>query len=56
VNDSGDDDAVEAIGCAAIEPCTGYYTADDTPDTLDWRRMAQVVTGVYAAVRDMPGR
>ena len=30
-----------------------YHTANDTPDTLDWRRMAQVVTGVYAAVRDM---
>ncbi len=27
-----------------------YHTARDTPDTLDYRRMAMVVQGVYAAV------
>jgi Zn-dependent M28 family amino/carboxypeptidase len=27
-----------------------YHTAYDTPDTLDYRRMAMVVQGVYAAV------
>lgn len=27
-----------------------YHTADDTPDTLDYARMAQVVQGVHAAV------
>ena len=27
-----------------------YHTFEDTPDTLDYRRMAQVVQGVYAAV------
>ena len=27
-----------------------YHTADDTPDTLDYARMAQVVEGVHAAV------
>jgi Zn-dependent M28 family amino/carboxypeptidase len=28
-----------------------YHTARDTPDTLDYRRMAEVVRGVYAVVR-----
>ena len=28
----------------------GYHTARDTPDTLDYRRMAEVVRGVHAAV------
>jgi Zn-dependent M28 family amino/carboxypeptidase len=28
-----------------------YHEAGDTPDTLDYARMAQVVTGVHAAVR-----
>jgi len=27
-----------------------YHTRGDTPDTLDYQRMAQVVQGVYAAV------
>jgi Zn-dependent M28 family amino/carboxypeptidase len=27
-----------------------YHLVSDTPDTLDYERMAQVVTGVYAAV------
>ncbi|UCE89223.1 MAG: M28 family peptidase, partial [Pseudomonadota bacterium] len=27
-----------------------YHSATDTPDTLDYPRMAQVVQGVYAAV------
>ncbi len=27
-----------------------YHTFEDTPDTLDYQRMAQVVQGVYAAV------
>lgn len=30
-----------------------YHTAEDTPDTLDYRRMAQVVEGVHAAVLDL---
>jgi len=30
-----------------------YHTRADTPDTLDYRRMAQVVAGVYAAVLDL---
>jgi Zn-dependent M28 family amino/carboxypeptidase len=28
-----------------------YHTRNDTPDTLDYQRMAHVVQGVYAAVR-----
>jgi hypothetical protein len=28
-----------------------YHTADDLPDTLDYRRMALVVDGLAAAVR-----
>lgn len=28
-----------------------YHTAEDTPETLDYRRMAMVVEGVYAAVQ-----
>ncbi len=28
-----------------------YHTPDDTPDTLDYRRMALVVEGVFAAVK-----
>jgi Zn-dependent M28 family amino/carboxypeptidase len=28
-----------------------YHTAEDTPATLDYRRMASVVEGVHAAVR-----
>ena len=27
-----------------------YHTADDTPDTLDYERLAHVVTGLYAAI------
>ena len=30
-----------------------YHTARDTPDTLDYRRMAEVVNGVYASVLDL---
>jgi hypothetical protein len=29
---------------------TRYHTVNDTPDTLDYKRMAMVVQGVYAAV------
>jgi hypothetical protein len=29
-----------------------YHTANDTPATLDWQRMAHVVTGVHAVVRE----
>jgi Zn-dependent M28 family amino/carboxypeptidase len=32
-----------------------YHTPDDTPDTLDYRRMAEVVRGVEAAVRAVAG-
>jgi Zn-dependent M28 family amino/carboxypeptidase len=32
-----------------------YHTATDTPDTLDYTRMAQVVDGVRAAVRALAG-
>ena len=28
-----------------------YHTSDDTPDTLDYERMALVVDGLVAAVR-----
>ena len=30
-----------------------YHTASDTPETLDYRRMALVVEGIYAAVLDL---
>ena len=30
-----------------------YHTANDTPDTLDWGRMAHVVTAVHAALREL---
>jgi Zn-dependent M28 family amino/carboxypeptidase len=30
-----------------------YHTATDTPDRLDYRRMAQVVQGIHAAVREL---
>jgi Zn-dependent M28 family amino/carboxypeptidase len=30
-----------------------YHTADDTPDTLDYRRMAEVMRGVFRAVTDL---
>jgi hypothetical protein len=30
-----------------------YHTVDDTPDTLDYKRMAMVVQGVYAAVLEL---
>ena len=30
-----------------------YHTANDTPEQLDYRRMAMVVAGVYAAVIDL---
>ncbi|WP_434150840.1 M28 family peptidase [Methylocaldum gracile subsp. desertum] len=30
-----------------------YHAATDTPDTLDYRRMAQVVAGVHAAVLEL---
>jgi len=33
-----------------------YHTAADTPETLDYRRMAAVVEGVCAAVRALDGR
>jgi hypothetical protein len=32
-----------------------YHTASDTPDTLDYRRMAMVVQGLDAAVRALAG-
>jgi hypothetical protein len=32
-----------------------YHTAGDTPDTLDYRRMAGVVVGVFRAVTDISG-
>jgi len=32
-----------------------YHTIRDTPDTLDYRRMADVIRGVYAAVRALAG-
>ncbi|HEX6885628.1 MAG TPA: M28 family peptidase [Planctomycetota bacterium] len=32
-----------------------YHSAADTPETLDYRRMAQVVDGVHAAVRALAG-
>lgn len=32
-----------------------YHSAADTPGTLDYRRMAQVVDGVYAAIMDEAG-
>jgi hypothetical protein len=34
---------------------TRYHTAQDTPDLLDYDRMAKVVTGVFAAVRALEG-
>ena len=34
----------------AYERNPNYHTASDTPDTLDYRRMAEVVTGVYASL------
>ena len=33
-----------------------YHTAEDTPDTLDYTRMAKVVTGVYQAVVALSGK
>jgi Zn-dependent M28 family amino/carboxypeptidase len=30
-----------------------YHTAQDTPEKLDYKRMAMVVEGVYAAVTDL---
>jgi hypothetical protein len=30
-----------------------YHTAYDTPEKLDYKRMAMVVEGVYAAVNDL---
>jgi hypothetical protein len=35
---------------------TRYHTTNDTPDTLDYKRMAMVVQGVYAAVMDAANR
>jgi hypothetical protein len=32
---------------------TRYHTVNDTPDTLDYKRMAMVVHGVHAAVMDI---
>jgi Iap family predicted aminopeptidase len=32
-----------------------YHQETDTPDTLDYERMAEVVNGVYRAVRDLSG-
>ena len=34
----------------AYERNPHYHTAGDTPDTLDYFRMAEVVNGVYAAL------
>ncbi len=33
-----------------------YHTADDTPDTLDYARMARTVEGLRAVVREFAGR
>ncbi len=33
-----------------------YHTKDDTPETLDYARMAKVVTGVVEAVRSLTSR
>jgi len=30
----------------------GYHNEKDTPDTLDYKRMAKVVKGVYAVVME----
>jgi hypothetical protein len=32
-----------------------YHTPDDTPDTLDYSRMAEVVRGLFRAVTDLAG-
>ena len=32
-----------------------YHTAVDTPDTLDYARMAKVVEGIYAVVKGFNG-
>jgi hypothetical protein len=32
-----------------------YHTAQDTPDSLDYQRMAMVVQGVYAVVKAEAG-
>jgi hypothetical protein len=32
-----------------------YHQETDTPDTLDYERMADVVSGVSRAVRDLSG-
>lgn len=32
-----------------------YHTPGDTPETLDYRRMQQVVEGVVAAVETLAG-
>jgi len=29
-----------------------YHTVNDTPDTLDYEKMAEVVEGVYLAIRE----
>ena len=39
----------------AIYRNANYHTEHDTPDTLDYRRMALVVEGVHAVVRDLAG-
>ena len=33
-----------------------YHTSDDTPETLDYKRMAQVVKGVHCAVHAVARR
>jgi hypothetical protein len=33
-----------------------YHTPEDTPDTLDYERMAQVVQGVHCAVQAVARR
>jgi len=33
-----------------------YHTVDDTPDTLDYGRMARVVEGLRFAVHEFAGR
>ncbi len=38
--------------CAA----SNYHTAEDTPDKLDYDRMAHALTGLEAAVEDLASR
>ena len=34
----------------AFERNPYYHTQDDTPDKLNYRKMAEVITGVYASL------